>query len=424
VNALAGGPARLRDNILALSTLQALNYIAPLATVPYLVRVLGPATFGMLSFAQAIAGYLDLVTNYGLNFSATRAVARKRDNPDALAAIFWRTVHVRTVLMLASSVILAATVALFPKFRHTPLLYAGAFLNVVGSVTLPVWYFQGLERVKSLAAAQATARLLSIPALFVFVRRPEDCAYAAVIQGAVPLIASLILILIAGPFWPPSRRPSYSQIRATLCEGWPAFTAEAGFAVNAATLTVVLGLISGNFELGLYSAADKVIRSAVALLGPVTQALYPHLNRLRAQSADLALCVLRSSFGWISLTALCASIAAFALAGPAGRILWGPGFERAAIVLRCLSPLPFLLALVNALSVQTMLVWEMDSILSRLVLFAAIANIVFAGVGSAFLGAVGAAIAAVATAVFTLFLLARSAPAGRLGLLLGFERAV
>jgi O-antigen/teichoic acid export membrane protein len=193
--------------------------------------------------------------------------------------------------------------------------------------------------------------------------------------------------------------------------------------VNAATTTVVLGLIAGDSEVGLYSAADKVIRSAVALLGPVAQALYPHLNRLRAHSADLADRVMRRSFAWVSLAGLSASVCAFALAGPAGHILWGPGFDRAAVVLRCLSPLPFLLALINVLSVQTMLVLEMDSILSRLLLLAAAGNIVFAVAGSALLGAVGAAAAAVTTAVFTLVLLARYAPAGSFHPLLGIERA-
>jgi PST family polysaccharide transporter len=83
------GPARLWENIASLSTLQALNYAVPLATVPYLVRVLGFAQFGLLSFAQALIIYFDLIADYGFNLSATRAVAAHRHEPDFLARIFW-----------------------------------------------------------------------------------------------------------------------------------------------------------------------------------------------------------------------------------------------------------------------------------------------------------------------------------------------
>lgn len=399
--------ARLRENILALSILQGMNYFVPLVTVPYLVRVLGPAQFGLLSFAQAFIIYFDLLTNYGFSLGATRAVACRRDDPDALARTFWSTVYAKTALMLASAVTLAILVVSIPGLRAASWLYAASFLTVVGTVVFPVWFFQGIEQMKFITIAQASARLLSIPALMVLVRHPDDYVRAAAIQGGVPVLAGIFL---APAVWRTVRSgpqfPCVSEISTALRENWNLFIANTGLVINSSTTTVVLGLVTNNTEVGYYSAADKVIRAVTSLLGPVTQALYPHLNSLKVRSLELTFRVMRRSFAWIGLLSLAASVATFSLAGPVGLLLWGHGFARSVAVLRWLSPLPFLLALINVMGTQTMLVFEMDALLSRVVILGAVLNLLLAAALSAALGALGAAAATVATGVIMALCLA------------------
>ena len=118
----AGSLGRLGENIASLSTLQVLNYAVPLATVPYLLRVLGPTQFGLLSFAQAVVLYSDLVTDYGFSLSATRAVAACRDEPEQLARIFWRTMFAKIALLLATGAVLAALVFAVPLLKQAPWL--------------------------------------------------------------------------------------------------------------------------------------------------------------------------------------------------------------------------------------------------------------------------------------------------------------
>ena len=50
----APGTRRLADNIISLYVLQGLNYLVPLAILPYLVRVLGMRGYGILAFAQPL----------------------------------------------------------------------------------------------------------------------------------------------------------------------------------------------------------------------------------------------------------------------------------------------------------------------------------------------------------------------------------
>jgi len=392
------GMNRLRDNLVALSMLQAFNYAAPLVTVPYLVRVLGPAHFGMLSLAQALVLYLDLLTNYGFDLSATRAVACLRHDREALALAFWRTMYAKATLMLVSAAALALLVAAVPRFRAMPMLYAGAFLTVVGSAAFPAWFFQGIERMRPIAIAQASARLLTFPALILLVKQPHDLIRAAAIQGSVPVLASTLLLPVAckinigRPLL-----PCLSGIASTLKGGWHVFVAQSGMAMNLSTTAVILGLIAGDAAVGYYGAADKVIRAVTSMLGPIAQALYPHLNHLKTQSPAEMSRLMRKSFTWILLLAFGASFAALALAGPAGALLWGPEFGRSVAILRCLSPLPLLLALINVMGTQTMLVFEMDTALSRVVIAGSLANLLLTALGSAALGGLGAAAALVGT---------------------------
>ena len=403
-------PARLRSNVAALSILQVMNYAVPLATVPYLVRVLGPAHFGLLSFAQALVTYFDLLTDYGSLLSATRAVAVHRHDSQALARIFWRIAAARLTLAIACALVLSILVLAASPLRAAGALYAAAFLTVIGTAVFPVWFFQGIEQMKYVTAAHSSARLLTVPALFLLVRNPDHYVRAAAVQGAVPVLAG---ILVAPILWRKLRhafhRPTLAEIAGVFRDGWSAFVANSALVFNATATITVLGLVAGPAEVGYYSAADKVIRALSSLLNPVTQALYPHLNSLRTREPHKIAGLMRRSYFWIGLLALAVSLATVALARPVGLALWGHGFLRSVAVLRCLSPLPFLLALVNLIGIQTLLVLGLDSLVSRAVFACALVNVALGAWLSASAGALGAAAANVTGAVLLVCGLAYSA---------------
>jgi PST family polysaccharide transporter len=89
-------------NALGLYALQFGSYVLPIATIVFLARLLGPQNWGSLAFMQAFAGYVTLVVAYGFNFSATREVARHRDDPDHLADLIAGVLGAKVMLTVLS----------------------------------------------------------------------------------------------------------------------------------------------------------------------------------------------------------------------------------------------------------------------------------------------------------------------------------
>jgi polysaccharide transporter, PST family len=61
---------RLSKNIISLYGVQGLNYALPLITVPFLLRVLHADKYGLIIFSQVTIGYLQVLTEYGFNYTA------------------------------------------------------------------------------------------------------------------------------------------------------------------------------------------------------------------------------------------------------------------------------------------------------------------------------------------------------------------
>ena len=392
---------RLRKNIAALSVLQLLNYALPLAVVPYLTRVLGPADYGLLIFAQATINYANSITDYGFNYSATRLVARNRSDRTAISKIFWSTITAKALIMMVCFAVMAGLIAVVPLFRVHRMLLIASSTMVLGGVLFPMWFFQGIEEMRAITIAQAAAKLTLIPLIFIFVRGPEHIVRAAAIQGGNHrtgrLIGIPLIIRTALVSW---HLPTFEELRDTFREGWHLFLSSVSILIYTSTNTIILGFLSGPVQTGYFGAANRAVQGSQGVLLPVTQALYPHLNSMAVKSRTAAVDLIRRSVFWIALVSLCVSIIFFFGAAPLSHLVFGRKFDGSIEPLRWMALLPVLLGLSNVFGVQTMLTFGMNKEFNRIVSGSVALNLLLTVPFAQLWGANGAAAALLITEFF------------------------
>lgn len=388
---------RLLENAFYTYVLQGANYILPLVTIPYLLRVLNADGFGLLSFAQAMAQYFVILTEYGFNLTATRDVALCRDDRTKLREIFWTTIFTKAVLAAAGFAAMAALVLSVAKFRPDWQVYAAAFLTVAGNVMIPAWFFQGMEKMRAIMVIIVLARTAATALVFALVKGPADIALAAGLNslgaaaaGAAGLYAARRIFSLEVVV------PSPQAMLRTLKEGWRIFLSTVAVNIYTTTNVFVLGLFTDNTVTGIYSAADKIIRAVQGLLTPVAQSLYPHITALAARSPDLAFAFIRKVLALFGFCSFALSLAIFLAADAIVGLFAGTGYRQSAELVRIMAFIPFFVALSNVFGIQTMLPFKMTALFSRIIVAASALDLLILFPLLLFFGAAGAAGAAAA----------------------------
>lgn len=347
---------RLLHNIAALTSVHVVGYLVPLITLPYITRVLGIESWGELSFAQVILGYFGLFTDWGFSLSATRKVASLRDDCYLLSKVFFSIWAAQWLLAAISIAFLLALVAYVPFFSGNASYYLYGVGTIAGGVLFPIWFLNGLERMKQAALIQISARFAAVPLIFLFIRTPADAPLIIAINAASGFVAGVLTVFWVirklGLVW---TIPTLGQVVSELTEGGMIFLSTLWISLYTTATPTILGVIGGPVAVGYFALADKIRNFAQSALGPILQAMFPRLSYLFASDIPKARDLLKRSAAIVVLISASESLALWFLAEYIVFLLAGEQFIKTIVVLKWLSPLPFVISLSNIFGIQIML---------------------------------------------------------------------
>lgn len=383
---------------------QVIGLVVPLVTIPYLARVLGPDRWGPVITAQAFGNWLLLLFEFGFDLSATRAIARARVAPKRIDGIVHGVQSAKLLLMGFAVPIVVAVVAALPSVRSQMSLFVFALAFAVLRGLSPLWFFQGIERVKAAVAVDSVTRAVAALGVFIFVRTPADGARVLILQAALSAISLAILsvwLYRHVGFVPPTVRAGIAALR----EAFGLFATRAWISLYITGNTLILSAMAGATVVAFFGGAERIVRSAVNLLAPITAAYMPRVSYLHTTNRDEASKTVRQLLVAVGLFGLVMSVTALAGAPLLVTILLGSQYGASVPVVRMLSPLPVLSAINTVLGLYWALPFGYERAFLVTIATAGLADVALAFLLVPHWGALGMAAAAVGAEVVVLAML-------------------
>ena len=270
---------RLLSNFISLAILQGVNYILPLITFPYLVRVIGVEKYGLLAFAIAVIVYFNILTDYGFNLTATREVSIYRDNKEKLNEIFSSVMIIKVILMTVSFLLLLILIFSFNKFKEHYAVFLLTFGTVVGQVMFPQWFFQGMEKMKYITFLNIFAKVIFTIAIFIFIHKESDYWKVPLINSLGFIVAGIMaLYLIIKDFKIKFKFQSLQTLKTYFIDGWHIFIANFAGNFYRNFNTLVLGFLTNDLYVGYYSIAEKIVKIIQTLQSIAGNTIFPYFS--------------------------------------------------------------------------------------------------------------------------------------------------
>jgi len=328
----------LVENFLSLSFLQVANYILPLLTLPYLVRVLGPEKFGLTAFAQAFVLYFILFTDFGFNLSATKEISINRNNNDKVSRIFVSIFLIKFILLIISFSIFIFLIHFINRFIEEKLFFFLNFSTVIGWFLFPQWFFQGIEKMKFVTFINFLGKIILTITTFIFIRTQNDYIIYPFLNFIGLFISGIISLCVAFQIYNLKMLlPDKHMIKEQFILGFQIFISNIAINLYTASNSFILGFLTNNTIVGYYSSAEKVLKAFQYLSIPLYQAIFPRFSKIINENREKAIYLFNNLLKLVLIFTSLLVVMVFFSSPVIIKVLFGNSYSKSIKILSILS---------------------------------------------------------------------------------------
>ncbi len=392
-------PKSLKINVFLNTLKTLLTLIFPLITFPYSSRILGPDNLGKVHFAQSVVSYFAILASLGISTYATREAAKVRDDKEKLSIVVKEVFLINLIATVISYCLLGISLILVPKFNDYKALII-ICSSLIGFTTIGMgWLYQAVENYLYITVRSISFQIISVILLFTTVKTKDDyLMYAAV--NIISNVGANILNFIHSRKYVTFRTTTKLNLLKHLKPIFILFATAITGTIYGSIDSTMLGFMSTDEQVGLYSAGIKIVHMINGLFPAIIIVTFPRISYYLANKDEEKIYSLSSkTMNFLMCFSIPVSAGLFLLMEPLVLLFCGPKFQLAITISRIMCPYLIFSAVASFFGTNILVSYGKEKVQLYTMIAGAAIDIILNSIFIRTMGAEGAAIATLITQV-------------------------
>lgn len=253
------------------------NLLFPVLSFPYVSRVLGPEGIGQVQFVFSFAQYFALIASLGIPVYGMQQIAKHKDDFTGRSKVFSELIAIYLLSTLCLFLLYIGVICTIPYFSPDLEMYLAASAMVLLGFSYIDWLFTGMEEFQSIAIRAVLFKIIGLALLYFFVRDREDFRiYLYIMMFSFLGNNILSFFLVRGKV---KLIFSGLQLKQHIVPLFFILGTSLASSMYTDMDTVLLGFLSNDRTVGLYTAAVKLSKITIPFVTSMTVILMPKVSK-------------------------------------------------------------------------------------------------------------------------------------------------
>lgn len=269
------------QNFLYLAFIQGTNVLISIISVPLIIQRIGVDQFGLVSLALSVISSLNIVVNFGYNFSGPREASIHRSNTQKLSEHFSLVLYSKVAIAVFLTLGLFLAIQFTNAFAEYRLILFFSTIILFSEAVQLLWFFQGIDKTRVASVVNVLSKLCYLLAIVAFIDIPEKSKYVNFIWGSTALVFNLGLVAFAiRQLKVRLGKPNLSGVLISIRENAKLFFYNIISYITVSGGIIILSFFEGSAQLGMYGLVEKVVITLRFFPSLVVSATFPKASHL------------------------------------------------------------------------------------------------------------------------------------------------
>ncbi|MEI8273802.1 MAG: oligosaccharide flippase family protein [Paludibacter sp.] len=266
------------ENYFFMTALQVINSLFGILIYPYLIRVLGVESYGLFVFALSVTSYFSILISFGFSFPALKMISENKKNQTVKNDVFSAVLTAKIYLAMLSTIIFVVVICSISMFNGNKTIYIINYFQVLSTILFPLWYFQGIQKMKIITYIQLSLRIISLPFTFLLIHNPNDIIKYAIIVTTTNVSSALISIYYLYKVEHLRYHfVTFNFLKNYFIDALPFFWSTSTGTIKEESVNILIGTVFGMKDVALYNLAEKIISIPRMMTMNINSALFPKM---------------------------------------------------------------------------------------------------------------------------------------------------